>query len=311
MSIFNENEIKYRISCLLPYKCRMHIRAFLATLRKRNPLDRKLEDIRNIITYNFPVNQVPRATGKIRLLQDGNAVLLATFARKCNEHGLRFWLDFGTLLGAVRHKGFIPWDEDMDVSMMRDDYDKLITLLPRIFPPEEGFTYQHHAYLQLSYLNTPLNLDVFPWEMHSLGDSPQNRADTNAGISAIKQKVIFRGGKINYSDTQLQEMITKTIRKGQAPATSSSNPLIFTTPGISYAPNRIFTFDTVFPLKTLSFEGYDFPVPNRARQMLQTYYGDYMTYPPFVGFQHPSSAYMVKYVAFETEVNKFIDNFGE
>lgn len=199
----------------------------------------------------------------------------------------------------------------MDVSMMRDDYDKLITLLPRIFPSEEGFTYQHHAYLQLSYLNTPLNLDIFPWEKHSLGDSPQNRAELDAGISAIKRKVIFRGGKINYTDVQLQDMITTTIRKGLPPAPGATNPLIFASPGISWGANRIYTYDAIFPLKTLSFEGHEFPVPNHARQMLQSYYGDYMAYPPFVGFQHPSSAFMVKHVAFEAEVNKFIDAFGQ
>ncbi len=51
--------------------------------------------------------------------------LFAKFDEVCKKHNLKYFADSGTLLGAVRHKGFIPWDDDMDVAMFRDDYDKL------------------------------------------------------------------------------------------------------------------------------------------------------------------------------------------
>lgn len=54
--------------------------------------------------------------------------LLLRFDAFCKEHGLRYSLDSGTLLGAVRHKGFIPWDDDIDVNMPRPDYDRLMLL---------------------------------------------------------------------------------------------------------------------------------------------------------------------------------------
>ena len=70
------------------------------------------------------ITKIPPSTGFLREYQFALLYLLKEFDRICSENNIRYWLSGGTLLGAQRHKGFVPWDDDADVDMMRDDYEK-------------------------------------------------------------------------------------------------------------------------------------------------------------------------------------------
>lgn len=62
-------------------------------------------------------------------------------ARICNEYGIKFYAYYGTMLGAVRHKGFIPWDDDMDIALMREDFNKFLKVAPAALRPEFHLQY--------------------------------------------------------------------------------------------------------------------------------------------------------------------------
>lgn len=66
----------------------------------------------------------------------GQLEVLDSIARICNRHNIRWFADWGTLLGAVRHQGFVPWDDDIDICMLRKDYEKFLEVAPGELPDE-------------------------------------------------------------------------------------------------------------------------------------------------------------------------------
>ncbi len=63
-------------------------------------------------------------------------VVLKEIEKVCKKYGLKYYAGYGTMLGAVRHNGFIPWDDDIDIFMLRDDYDKLLKVFREEMPKE-------------------------------------------------------------------------------------------------------------------------------------------------------------------------------
>ena len=99
------------------------------------------KDLMNEVARNssilHPVTSEESRRLKLELLE-----MYQVISKFCESHGLQIWLGGGSCLGAVRHKGFIPWDDDLDLSMRRQDYDKLLRLIEDgKFPDGYEFTY--------------------------------------------------------------------------------------------------------------------------------------------------------------------------
>lgn len=100
--------------------------------------------------------------------------LLIEFDRVCKKHGLKYFLIGGSLLGAIRHNGFIPWDDDIDVGMLRCDYEKFLTLAYEFENPyflqtpytDEGY---YFSFAKLRNSNTAAISNAFRYENFNQG----------------------------------------------------------------------------------------------------------------------------------------------
>lgn len=120
-----------------------------------------------VMDYFMEAKEAKQATGNLRKFQKQDVELLKEFVRICDKHNLRYWLDFGSLLGAVRHKGFVPWDDDCDVSMPESDFLKL----QEIVDEEINFDMKYLHWVQgkmarFVYKNDDLNsfLDIYAYK---------------------------------------------------------------------------------------------------------------------------------------------------
>lgn len=124
----NLTELYYK----LPKKIRYSERFILFCIKLAKPCHKKKtheKEINYALNYLFKSSDV-KIEGTLRNIQLLYAELLRFIDNICKKYNLDYCLAYGTLLGAIRHDGFIPWDDDCDVIMIRTDYNKLIEVLP-------------------------------------------------------------------------------------------------------------------------------------------------------------------------------------
>lgn len=247
--------------------------------------------------------------------------ILVYFRDFCNEHNLKFWLAAGTCLGAVRHKGFIPWDDDLDVQMPREDYDKLLELwdkeadtnkfkccvtkenYPSRFPmatirsTNTTCIYDHSVNDDICQ---GLKIDV-----EFLDGVPDGKFQRMINLLCASFLALFRTQRVPARSTRFKTTMSKFLlamfpsNKLQWNISKQCEKIIKKTKfgsttyvrylGAALRPSKCFK-------KTIQvdFEGYQMPVPEGYDAMLRAAYGDFMQFPP-VEHQKPATDNLVFY----------------
>lgn len=166
--------------------------------------------------------------------------LLAELDRVCSAHGIRYFADGGTLLGAARHKGFIPWDDDVDVNMPREDYDRFLKLGDEFKDPyflQTEYTdpgqLRNHAQIRNSSttailasekglrFNQGIFLDVFP--LDNLPDDPYESEKFRRKLALMdNKKSLWAGVTVRYQPEagfkgQLKKLLHAETQLGKNP----------------------------------------------------------------------------------------------
>lgn len=252
------------------------------------------------------------STEQLEKLHQVELKALLKFDQVCRKYNLQYTLDGGTLLGAIRHKGFIPWDDDTDVCMLREDFEKL-----RSIPKEEWgneFFYQSHetdsnykytydklrvngtffgekALDHTGIKNNGIFLDIFPLDAVP-DDARQNKQIFDFELL----RLLFMSKYINIDYRHgFEKEVAKTIRvlfKGVSTEKmfKATEKIIKKYNNQGFTRNRSFASfnlkNNVYDSSSLEetydaeFEGYKFKVSKHYDEILTNLYGDYMKLPP-------------------------------
>ncbi len=259
----------------------------------------------------------------LKILQKIQLALLKEVDRVCQKNDIKYCIIAGTLLGAVRHGGYIPWDDDADVAMLRDEYEKFVLACQKDLNKDiayfqdidetEGYRwgygklrYKGTVFLRLGQERMPYEsgvfIDIFP-----LDHVPENKAKRyihNLQCTWVRKLMWSEIGK--YTEKNLlkrliyKTMATKSLenvrvayhkleQKSNKTKTSRVRILTFPTPNNGqYCYFKKWYVD----LATIVFEDVSFPSPREYDDYLTFKFGNYMELPPEDERKvHPVSAY--------------------
>lgn len=223
--------------------------------------------------------------------------LLLALDAICRRHNIKYWLIGGTLLGAARHKGFIPWDDDMDVQMFRDDYLRLLNILQQELPAtmaiqcrqtDRNYFFQYaklrdrRSLLDEStgydrvFKERGIYIDIFPIDRH-----PQWVQRLSMTAIGHSYKILKR---TDLSDEQIMLRVNRLVHFCERVVFPVLRGIgkVFGGPyldalGVPFVVPR--HKEDILPLATLEFEGHSMPVPGNYDKVLRDQYGDYMQLP--------------------------------
>lgn len=220
--------------------------------------------------------------------------MLKYFDTFCRENGIKYWLSSGTLLGAVRHGGFIPWDDDTDVEMLKEDYNKLVKLFKEtdnyaLQTKDNDFFYvapyaklrDKHSFIEehsqdTNYKYRGIYIDVFIIE--------KNNKFLGRCFSSLMWRILLFGSKCKKRSIRkyvfffLKKALYMFINivqflSGWLPY----NKLRHVYGGGFMKNTREYT--DIFPLAKIEFEGYQFMAPHDVDAYLNKLYRNHMKLP--------------------------------
>lgn len=224
--------------------------------------------------------------------------VLVAFAEICEKHDIRWWLCSGTLLGAARHKGFIPWDDDIDVSMFEEDYRKLEKVLVDL--DDKDYFYQCIK-TDPDYVNVfgkfrkkedpvfmadqrsryfkyqGVGLDVFYIEK-------ANRFASHLAkffyVNMIHPTKYIKNASLRHLAIKLVQAVNFGLLIPLCRLIGRINPKnqYRICLGAGFYKSAFYKED-ILPLSKMEFEGVEFPVPGNADSYLKHIYGDWRKLP--------------------------------
>ncbi|WIV18895.1 LicD family protein [Paenibacillus polygoni] len=271
-----------------------------------------------------------KKTGYLRLseyhlkkLQKEMLLLLLEVDRICRKHNIQYFLAYGTLIGAVRHGSFIPWDDDVDIEMLREDYEKFCELCKTEldhtkFSLQNQQTDQHYNWVfgKLKLKNTSyvrsgqehlkqqdgIFIDIFP-----LDHITDNRFKQRLTLLICKvcRKILWaQVGKKNASQPLLRGIykllsyiprsLIVSIFNFMAKCDNRKNTSFLVSH--NYLSGYIFKREWYDSVITLEFEGHLFYAPKGYDKTLSMIYGEYMKLPPVEKRQGNSHASFIKFL---------------
>ena len=214
----------------------------------------------------------------------------------CKKHDIDYWLDFGNLIGAVRHEGFIPWDDDMDIGMLRADFDKFYEVVQEEFRKnglDDIITMTRNKiygerkvifFIQISIQDNEGNifggLDVFAYDY--LIDNFDGIEDVFEKVKKEYKNNFFDGMDYEDNISQCYEKLHLSFDE-QKYIIGSFDSLRGKKEVYNF---KVLDADRIFPLSTITFNGRDYPCPNDVDYYLEKIYGDYMDIPKVLRFHN-------------------------
>lgn len=242
------------------------------------------------------ITKIPPAQGLLRDIQLANLALLKELAYVCEKNNFKYILDAGTLLGAIRHKGFIPWDDDIDILMFRKDYEKIVSAFKNTTRNSDIYAEYHRDkdtdsqyFIKIKHKKCPiLGVDIFPLDSYGKHLSLKEQLiETNKICKILKH--LKKEINPNISNKETKTILTKTMKEKILLTSENKNgDFVYGIDFIHKLKNWFLDRDIVLPLRKIKFEDSEYTTVNKPKEFLKNIYGDYMKYPKKMKILHYS-----------------------